>query len=387
MMKYFIDDGYVSLNHVGEELCGDKVEIVRKEEGTTIVLADGLGSGVKANILATLTSKLLCLMIANGAEIEECVASVISTLPVCSVRKVAYATFTVIHIDHNGKGYIFEFDNPPLIYIRDGKQYDLPREKKTIMNKTVYCSTLDAKENDCIIFCSDGAPHAGIGKTMNLGWSIEDIANYVLTNYNKELSAKQIAALVGESCNALYMGEPGDDTTIAALRVVPPLAVNILVGPPMNAEDDNMVAENFMKQKGLKVVCGGTTSKIISRYLNKEIKTSLAYYTPDVPPIAIIEGIDLVTEGVITLGKVYEVTKKYLDIKNVNDKSLSQKDGATLIANLILKRASHVNLFVGTTLNPAHKSLPIDLSMKMKIVENLKLALESAGKIVTIQYH
>ena len=136
-MKYFIDDGYISLNHVGEELCGDKVEIVRKKEGTTIVLADGLGSGVKANILATLTSKLLCLMIANGVDIEECIASVISTLPVCQVRKVAYATFTLVHLDNEGKGYIFEFDNPPLIYLRDGKRIKLDREKKVIMNNTI----------------------------------------------------------------------------------------------------------------------------------------------------------------------------------------------------------------------------------------------------------
>lgn len=386
-MKYFIDDGYVSLNHVGEELCGDKVEIVRKEEGTTIVLADGLGSGVKANILATLTSKLLCLMIANGADLEDCIASVISTLPVCSVRKVAYATFTVIHIDHEGKGYIFEFDNPPLIYLRRGSLFPLEREKKIIMGKTVFCSVLNAEEGDCMVFCSDGAPHAGIGKTMNLGWSIEDIAQYILSNYKADMSARQIAALVGESCNALYMGEPGDDTTVAALKVMTPLAVNILVGPPMNPEDDRMVAENFMKREGLKVVCGGTTSKIMARFLNKEIKTSLAYYSPDVPPIAVIEGLDLVTEGVITLGKVLEVTEKYLDIHDVEDKSLKEKDGATLIANLILKRASHVNLFVGTTLNPAHKDLPIDLSMKMKIVESLKKTLEECGKIVSIQYH
>ena len=386
-MKYFIDDGYVSLNHVGEELCGDKVEIVRKKEGTTIVLADGLGSGVKANILSTLTSKMLCLMIANGVDIEECVASIISTLPVCKVRNVAYATFTVIHVDNDGKGYIFEFDNPPLIYLRNGQVYNLPREKKTIVGRTVYCSLIDAEENDCIIFCSDGAPHAGIGKTMNLGWSIEDISQYIVSNYTNDMSARQIAALVGESCNSLYMGEPGDDTTIAALRLVKPLHVNILVGPPMNHEDDEMVASNFMKREGLKVVCGGTTSKIMAKFLNEEIKTSLAYLSPDVPPIAIIDGLDLVTEGVITLGKVLEVTEKYLDIKDVEDKSLSEKDGATLIAKLILQRASHVNLFVGTTLNPAHKDLPIDVSMKMKIVEKLKKNLEDAGKIVTIQYH
>lgn len=386
-MKYFIDEGYVSLNHVGEELCGDKVEIVRNEEGTTIVLADGLGSGVKANILATLTSKLLCKMLASGADIEECLESVISTLPVCSVRKVAYATFTVVHLDNNGKGYIFEFDNPPLIYIRNGKPYELQKEKKIIVNKTVYYSTLDTEENDYLIFCSDGAPHAGIGKTMNLGWSIDDITRFILDNLKKDMSARQMAALVGEACNALYMNEPGDDTTIAALKIIKPLTVNILVGPPFNKENDMKVAENFMKQEGLKIVCGGTTSKIISKYLGRDIKIPLSYISSDVPPIAYIDGIDLVTEGVITLGKALDVTHKYLDIKDVEDKSLSDKDGASLIANIILKKASHVNLFVGTSLNPAHSDLPIDHSMKMKIVENLQEALESCGKKVTIKYH
>ena len=142
-----------------------------------------------------------------------------------------------------------------------------------------------------------------------------------------------------------------------------------------------------MSQEGLKIVCGGTTSKIIARYLNEEIKPTLKYYSSDVPPIAVIKGVDLVTEGVITLGKVLELTQKYLDISSVEDKSLSDEDAASLVAQIILKRASHVNLFVGTTLNPAHKDLPIDLSMKMKIVETLKKVLEGCGKIVTIDYH
>lgn len=386
-MKYFIDDGYISLNHVGEELCGDKVEIVRKKEGTTIVLADGLGSGVKANILATLTSKLLCLMIANGVDIEECIASVISTLPVCQVRKVAYATFTLVHLDNEGKGYIFEFDNPPLIYLRDGKRIKLDREKKVIMNKTVYFSSINAKENDCIIFCSDGAPHAGIGKTMNLGWSIDDLTTYIENSYSNDLSSIQIASLIGEACDSLYMGEPGDDTTIAVLKLIKPVKVNLLVGPPMKENDDSKVVSEFLTLEGYKIVCGGTTSKIVSKYLNKEIITTLDYVDSNVPPISIIEGIDLVTEGVITLGRLLELTNKYLDTKDVYNKSLKEKDGATLLANFILKKASHINLFVGTTLNQAHKDLPIDISMKMKIVENLKESLERAGKIVNIKYH
>lgn len=386
-MKFFIDDGYVSLNHIGEELCGDKVEIVRTKEATTIVLADGLGSGVKANILATLTSKLLCLMIANGVDIEECIASVISTLPICQVRKVAYSTFTVVHINNDGVGYIFEFDNPPLIYLKNGKIQKLNREEKCILNKKVYYSTINATEHDCFIFCSDGAPHAGIGMTMNLGWTIDEITAYVENNYNNDMSAREIAALIGEACNSLYMSEPGDDTTVVALKVMKPLTVNILVGPPIDRNNDESVVNKFLSQEGLKVVCGGTTSQIVANYLKEEVKPTLKYFTSNVPPIAVINGIDLVTEGVITLAKVLEITEKYLDISSVENKSLDEQDGASLIANIILKRASHINLFVGTTLNAAHKDLPIDLSMKMKIVETLKQSLEDCGKIVSINYH
>ena len=222
---------------------------------------------------------------------------------------------------------------------------------------------------------------------MNLGWTIDEIANYVSNNYSNDMSAREIAALIGEACNALYMSEPGDDTTIVALKVMKPLTVNILVGPPIDKENDNKIVEKFLSKEGLKVVCGGTTSQIVAKYLHEDVQTSLKYFTSDVPPVAIIKGIDLVTEGVITLAKVLEITEKYLNTSDIEDKSISNQDGASLIANIILKRASDINLFVGTTLNAAHKDLPIDLSMKMKIVESLKQSLEDCGKKVFIEYH
>ena len=96
------DIGYKSINHYGEELCGDHVDIVEESENSTvIVLADGLGSGVKASILSTLTSKIISTMMAAGLSIEDCVSTIAATLPVCSVRGVAYSTFTIMHIVNN----------------------------------------------------------------------------------------------------------------------------------------------------------------------------------------------------------------------------------------------------------------------------------------------
>ena len=144
-MALCLESGYTSLNKKNEELCGDRVESIVSGDYTTLVLADGLGSGVKANILSTLTSKILCTMVSNEIDIEECVETIIQSLPVCKVRGVAYSTFSVIHMNRQGKGHLFEFDNPQAILIRDCKCCDFPREGMDILGKTVYKTALDLK--------------------------------------------------------------------------------------------------------------------------------------------------------------------------------------------------------------------------------------------------
>lgn len=169
-MALCLESGYTSLNKKNEELCGDRVESIVSGDYTTLVLADGLGSGVKANILSTLTSKILCTMVANDIAIEDCVETIIQSLPVCKVRGVAYSTFSVIHMNSEGKGYLFEFDNPQAILIRGCKCRDFDREAMDVLGKTVYKTALDLQAGDIVVVMSDGVIHAGIGMTMNLGW-------------------------------------------------------------------------------------------------------------------------------------------------------------------------------------------------------------------------
>ena len=189
-MSLFLETGYVSLNKFGEELCGDKVESIRNGDYTTLVLADGLGSGVKASILSTLTSKILCTMIANGLELEDCVETIVKSLPVCKVRGVAYSTFSIIHIDTEGKGYLVEFDNPQAILIRDGKCQDFEREKLDIFGKNIYKTQLSLQENDVVIVTSDGVVHAGIGMLLNFGWQREEIKKFLEEHYSNGKSAR-----------------------------------------------------------------------------------------------------------------------------------------------------------------------------------------------------
>ena len=203
------DIGYKSINHVGEELCGDHVDVVDNDENSTvIVLADGLGSGVKASILSTLTSKIISTMMAAGLPIEECVSTIAATLPVCSLRGVAYSTFTIMHLLNNEVAEIIQYDNPHVIIIRNYQQYDYPKTEMNIGGKKIYKSTLRLQEDDVFIAMSDGCPHAGIGISYNFGWKREDIIDFMETIVPAGYTAKNLSTMLIDECFKLY-GEIG----------------------------------------------------------------------------------------------------------------------------------------------------------------------------------
>ena len=390
MNNLWIETGYISLNHVGETLCGDKVEIAGGgEEDLTLVLADGLGSGVKANILSTLTSKILCTMISGGIPLENCVSTIAATLPVCSVRQVAYSTFTILRILQNKTAHIIQFDNPATIVLRRGEIFDYPRTTRVISGKTIWESTFPIEPDDVFIAMSDGAEWAGVGMTMNFGWTRDSIADYAIGNYMPDNSAKAIASLISDECNRLYGGRPGDDTTIAVARVCTRHTVNLVVGPPENKQDDEKMMAQFFEGDGTRIVCGGTTSQVVSRYLNVPIETSLDYFDPDVPPICHIKGVDLTTEGVITLAKVLTYAEDYLDQARLASTWLYQQDGASRIARELFENATDVHFFVGRAINPAHQNpnLPINFAIKQQLIANLAKCLEKMGKHIHLTYY
>lgn len=386
-MALYLESGYTALNKKGEELCGDKVESVISGDFTTLVLADGMGSGVKANILATLTSKILCTMVSEEIPLDDCIETIIQSLPVCRVRGVAYATFSVIHINREGKGYLVEFDNPQAIFVRDGKCGDLTREEMDILGKKVYKSPLSLKENDAILVMSDGTIHAGIGMLLNFGWERNEIKAYLDNALRPEMSARCMAWLLANACNDLYMNKPGDDTTVAAVKIREELAVNLMIGPPVNKEMDNFVVTEFMRGDTKKVVCGGTSSQIVARCLNTEVRAGFEFPDREVPPIGYIDGIDLTTEGVLTMRKLLTLSNQYLSENDLNPKYFPKRDGASLLADMLFERATHVNFFVGQAVNTAHQELPIDITMKLKLVESLTKNLEKMGKTVSVKYN
>ena len=383
------DIGYKSVNKKGEQLCGDHIEIVDQNENSLVlVLADGLGSGVKACILSTLTSKIISTMIANNLSIEECVSTIAATLPVCEKRGVAYSTFTIIRITNNSEAEIIQYDNPHVIMLRGGENCEYPRTSMEIGGKTIYKSRLPLEENDVFIAMSDGAIYAGVGKTLNFGWQRDSIIDFMVGNYDKKMSAKGISQLLLDECNDLYGGEPGDDTTVAAVKIRRRIPVSLMIGPPSNPGDLKKMQTLFFAKEGKHIVCGGTTSKLASEYLGKPVVPCLDYFDPEIPPIAKIEGIDLVTEGVVTMTKVLEYAGSYLNGSiSISDLSM-KKDGASRIAHMLFEEATDISFYVGRAVNPAHQNpaLPINFNVKMQLIDEVSKKLKAMGKNISVSY-
>lgn len=384
-----VDIGYKSINHVGEQLCGDHVDVVKQDEDSTvIVLADGLGSGVKASILSTLTSKIISTMMAAGLPIDECVATIVATLPVCSVRGVAYSTFTIMHMIDNETAELIQYDNPQVIVLRNGVNYDYPKTEVIIDGKKIIKSTIRLMEDDIFIAMSDGCPHAGIGMSYNFGWKREDIITFMEAMAPTGLTAKNMATMLVDACDELYGHEPGDDATACVVKVRKRVPMNLLFGPPWNPDDVNRMMSLFFSKEGKHIICGGTTSSIAAKYLGKPLVPSLTYEKSDVPPTATLEGADLVTEGVITINKVVEYAKDYLTNNEKYEHWNFKRDGASLICQLLFEEATDINFYVGRAINPAHQNpdLPINFNIKMNLVEELSKALQEMGKRIKVSY-
>lgn len=383
-----VDIGYKSINHVGEQLCGDHVDIAQGEDSTVIVLADGLGSGVKGSILSTLTSKIISTMMTAGLPIEECVSTIAATLPVCSERGVAYSTFTIIHLIGNQTAELIQYDNPLAILIRNGEHVDYPMTEMTIGGKQIYKSIIPLQADDLFVAMSDGCPHAGVGATYNLGWQREDIVAFLESVSVAGYTAKTLSTILIDECNKLYGGEPSDDATACVVRIRRRVPMNLLFGPPANRDDCNRMMSLFFSKEGKHIVCGGTTASLVAQYLQRPLRPTLAFESPDVPPISEIDGVDLVTEGVITVNKVVSYAKNYLEDNEEYESWSLKRDGASLICRLLFEEATDINFFVGRAINPAHQNpnLPINFNIKMNLVRDLSECLERMGKRVKISY-
>ena len=288
----------------------------------------------------------------------------------------------------NDMADIIQYDNPHVILIRDYQNYDYPKTEMNIGGKKIFRSSIKLREGDVFIAMSDGCPHAGIGGLYNFGWKREDIIGYMEALVAGEYTAKNLSTMLVDECDKLYENQPADDTTACVVKIRKREPMNILFGPPLNRDDTERMMSLFFSKEGKHIVCGGTTSSIVAKHLRKKITVSTDFEPGGVPPISYIDGVDLVTEGVITMNKVVEYAQDYLGDNQLFEHWNFKKDGASQICRLLFEEATDINLFVGTAMNPAHQNpnMPINFNIKLKIVSELSDCLKKMGKRVKVSY-
>jgi hypothetical protein len=347
-----------------------------------LALSDGLGSGVKANILSILTTRIVMHLMENELPLSEVVETLSKTLPVCEVRKLAYSTFAIGKFFSEGRARVVEFDTPSVILVRQRKSVPVPYEEREIEGKTIRESELKLKTGDWVVFVSDGVVNAGIGGLYPLGWGLDQISRFLEEHCHPELSAQELADKLTQAVWDLYCGKPGDDVSVAVIKVRHKLTATVFTGPPVDKSADKAVVASFTQRPGFLAVCGGTTAKIVARYLGaKSLEVDLSTMKPDVPPLARIEGVDLATEGILTLTRVNDL----LHSGASKDSVKFDTDGASALVRLCLD-VDHIHFIVGLGVNPAHQNpdLPGQLVMKLAVVRTIGEELRKRGKEVTI---
>jgi len=379
-------------NHEGERICGDVFlsDKFKEENRLIIVLSDGVGHGVKANVLATLTATMAMNFTKEHKDVQKIAEIIMNTLPVDNKRKISYATFTIIDIEQDGLTTILEYDNPETIILRDGQIFrpewkSIVLESEENKGKKLKSCYFKAHKEDRIVFCSDGIVQSGLGsEKYPFGWGQENYIEFVrrLVKNNPGISADRLSLKV---VNMAYQNDQyhaKDDTSCGAVYFREPRRLLICTGPPYYQEKDKELAETVKNYKGKKIISGATTGDIIARELEEEIEDSFEFEDPDLPPISYMSGVDLVTEGILTLSKVADI------LKNYTNNTVLKKGPADQIVKL-LKDSDEIHFIIGTKINEAHQdpNLPVDLEIRRTVVKRIANTLENKFlKEVTLKY-
>jgi len=375
----FVDMGYNQCKKHGEMICGDAVAFERfpEEERFIAVLSDGLGSGIKANILASMTTTMAMKFIAGDQDILHSAEIIMDALPICQVRKISYATFTIVDTTLDGKTRVIEMGNPEFILLRNGERVDIPSrqlDSPKWENRTMSIYEFEVRPNDRLIFCSDGISQAGVGsEKFPLGWRVKGCLKYVREQVEAkpDISSHELARnIVREAIAKEPNLVSGDDMTCCVINFRHPRKLMLFTGPPFDRERDAECAEMMRNFDGAKVICGGTSAEIMSRELGMPLEMDLRTVGHELPPISKMEGVDLITEGIFTLTK----TARYLEKQS----EANLHDPAGQLMNILLG-CDMIEFVVGTRINEAHQdpNLPVDLEIRRNIVKRISEVLKN----------
>ncbi len=379
---FFVEVDYQQKSYEGQRICGDIFlsSKIKEENRIVVVLSDGMGHGVKASILATLTATMAMNFTKEHKEPQKTAEIIMKTLPECSERKMNYSTFTIIDIEQSNKVTVLEYDNPECIVIRERKILKPLNSRNILLNSDVNCSkkirvcTFTPQKGDRLVFCSDGIAQSGLGTPrFPFGWGIENVGRFAIDVIKQypQISARNLAGKILSMAFRNDGFQSKDDSTCGVIYFREPRELLICTGPPYNKEDDGRLAAEVRDFKGKKIVMGATTGDIISRELNLKIEDVFKFEDAELPPINVMEGIDLFTEGILTLNKVEKILKAY----NPNYKL--SRGPADEIVKLILE-SDAIKIIIGTRINIAHQDphLPVELEIRRTVVNRIAELLE-----------
>lgn len=369
----------------GEEICGDSVKYTASDENVFLVLSDGLGSGIKANIFSNLTVEIMLTMASANMPIAEIVRTVSRTLPIDQERGIAYATFATVNVRPDGLTTFIVYDSPDPIIIHRGALLKPAYTEMLVEDKLLHKTTVRLAQGDAIFLVSDGVTYAGLGDKFPFGWGWAGTAQFIQQSLSANTAVEEVVTLLTDKVRRLYDGHPGDDATVLGLVVRELQRCVVLTGPPMDRLDDHAVVAEFLETPGVKVICGGTTTNIVARETGRTAEVDVTTARKDVPPMGSMDGIDLITEGVLTISRTIQLLRN----SQGEERTLpADRNGAVELSRALLS-ADHVKFIVGLRVDPLYQNplLPLSISLRKYLIEELAGLLRAAGKSVDIDYH
>jgi hypothetical protein len=352
-----------------------------------------MGHGVRANILATLTATISLNFSIEHKDADALASLIMKALPTCADRGLSYATFTIIDITMESDTVsILEYDNPQTLIMRGSRMYE-PKwtyvkyegDSKDKRAMDIKRCTFTPIIEDRIIFCSDGITQSGLGKGITMGWGRNSLIKYVreVIESLPSISAANLAERVVKQASANDLYTPKDDLTCGVVYFRHPRKTLLCTGPPYNPEKDRQFAEILRDFAGTKIVSGATTTEIISRELKRPVIDE-ERFDPTLPPSSKMDGVDIITEGVLTLSKVTHL----LNTLNINSNTQFGKGPADQICKALLD-SDEIYVLVGTKINETHHdpTLPVEIEIRKHLIQRLtKVLSEKFMKVVIIDY-
>ncbi|MFQ3549269.1 MAG: SpoIIE family protein phosphatase [Armatimonadota bacterium] len=381
MKEFVVDVSGKNFNKSGEDICGDSFKVFYTPDSTVVVLSDGLGSGVKANVLSTLTVEIVGGLATGDLSNREIVETLISTLPVCNWRGIAYSTFSILRIYSSGQATLVEYDTPTSFRIKDGKIKTQNSTEIEVLEKKIRESHFRMKPGEIVFQMSDGIIHAGIGTSLRMGWredGVQKFLSHIASETNGDI--EKLTSAVVEQAMKLWEFTPGDDGTVVAAKYRKAINAAVITGPAADPKDTPRLLRDFLQFEGKKIVCGGTTSQLVADKLGKPLEIDFKYIDSGLPPTAEIDGIDLVTEGMLTLNKAVGYLRDGIPEDEAN--------AATELVSA-LTSSDGIRFYVGTARNAAHQNanFPSEMLLRRSVVETLADLLRHRNKTVEVYYY